>query len=218
MKPNKFLIIIFFRFTAMDSIVPPKRRVVVDFKYFIQSAIEKKLSWNVLTYFLTDLAPTLDKSKEVIELLVQELEKWVLKVEKHSTSQIQAPSENDSKESYHEFQDDLEHQSDLEMPFSDDEKIDEDTSDLTEVDSNNDIAENDPSFDDADVEYQDLNQTVEDENHEKEIQLEENGEVILDKEMPIDVREEELAILNDPKEIVSSDIEEKSTHQNMNMC
>ena len=115
-------------------------------------------------------------------------------MENHSTSQIQAPSENDFKESYHEFQDDLENQSDLEMPCSDDEKIDEDTSDLTEVDSNNDIAENDPSFDDADVEYQDLNQTVEDENHVKEIQLEENGEVILDKEMPIDVREEELAI------------------------
>ena len=75
MKPNKFLIIIFFRFTVMDSIVPPKERVLVDFKYFIQSAIEKKISWNVLTYILTDLAPSLDKSKEVIEILVQELEK-----------------------------------------------------------------------------------------------------------------------------------------------
>ena len=60
-----------FPSTEDDSL---KKKVVVDFKYFIQSAIEKKIPWNVLTYFLTDLAPTVDKSKEVIELLVQELE------------------------------------------------------------------------------------------------------------------------------------------------
>ena len=52
-----------FPSTEDDSL---KKKVVVDFKYFIQSAIEKKIPWNVLTYFLTDLAPTVDKSKEVI--------------------------------------------------------------------------------------------------------------------------------------------------------
>ena len=54
-------------------------KVLVDFHYFIQSAIEKKLPWNTLVHFLTDLAPTLEKSRQVIKILVQELEKWVLK-------------------------------------------------------------------------------------------------------------------------------------------
>ena len=58
-----------------------KEKVLVDFHYFIQSAIEKKLAWNTLAYFLTDLAPTLEKSRQVIKILVQELEKWVLKVD-----------------------------------------------------------------------------------------------------------------------------------------
>ena len=85
----------------------PKEKVLVDFKYFIQSAIEKKIPWNVLTYFLTDLAPTLDKSKEVIEILVQELEKWVLKVENHGTPQIQPLSQNNAREFENEIQDRL---------------------------------------------------------------------------------------------------------------
>ena len=38
-----------------------QKRMKVDFHYFIQSAIQKKIAWNALTYFLTDLAPTLDQ-------------------------------------------------------------------------------------------------------------------------------------------------------------
>ena len=53
----------------------------VDFNYFIQSTIQKKISWKSLTFLLIDLAPTLEKSKEVIEILIQELELWVSKVE-----------------------------------------------------------------------------------------------------------------------------------------
>ena len=56
---------------------PFKNRVTVDFQYFIQSAVQKKLPWNCLAIFLTDLAPTLEKSKDVIQILVEELEKWV---------------------------------------------------------------------------------------------------------------------------------------------
>ena len=41
-----------------------KNRVTVDFQYFIQSAIQKKLPWNCLAIVLTDLAPTLEKSKK----------------------------------------------------------------------------------------------------------------------------------------------------------
>ena len=69
----------------MDQIVAKEKafnqRVTIDYQYFIQSAVQQKLSWNTLAYFLTDLAPTLNKSRQVIKILVQELEKWVLKVE-----------------------------------------------------------------------------------------------------------------------------------------
>ena len=55
--------------------------VMVDFKYFIHSAIQKEISWKSLAFFLTNLITSLDKSKEVIRILVQELEIWVTKVE-----------------------------------------------------------------------------------------------------------------------------------------
>ena len=55
--------------------------VMVDFKYFIHSAIQKEISWKSLAFFLTNLITSLDKSKEVIRILVQELETWVTKVE-----------------------------------------------------------------------------------------------------------------------------------------
>ena len=68
----------------MNSITITKSNVhkeKVDFNHFIQSAIEKKISWSTLAGFLTDLATTKAKSNEVIKTLVQELEKWVSKVE-----------------------------------------------------------------------------------------------------------------------------------------
>ena len=55
----------------------------VDFNYFIQFTIQKKMSWKSLAFLLIDLAPTLEKSKEVIETLVHELELWVSKVESY---------------------------------------------------------------------------------------------------------------------------------------
>ena len=156
-----------------------KKKVVVDFKYFIQSAIEKKIPWNVLTYFLTDLAPTVDKSKEVIELLVQELEKWVIKVENDGIS------ENNPKEFNHEFQDDLEHQSDLEMPCTDEEKVDDDFSEITEVNINNHKIhiQIDPSiYKENNLEWEDLSEFKEIEKGvEENVQEEENDEILLDK-------------------------------------
>ena len=53
----------------------------VDFNHFIQSTIQKKMPWNSLAFFLIHLAPTLEKSHKVIEVLVKELELWVVKVE-----------------------------------------------------------------------------------------------------------------------------------------
>ena len=48
--------------------------VSVDYQYFIQSAVQKKLSWNTLVHLLTDLAPDLAKSQQIIKILIQELE------------------------------------------------------------------------------------------------------------------------------------------------
>ena len=59
-------------------------KVILDFHYFIQLAVEKKITWSTLAFFMIDLAPTLEKSKKVIEELVQELEKWVTKTETDS--------------------------------------------------------------------------------------------------------------------------------------
>ena len=70
----------------METITNPaeenlNKKVKVDFQYFIQSAVQKKIPWNCLTIFLTDLATTLDESRQVIKILVQELEKWVVSSE-----------------------------------------------------------------------------------------------------------------------------------------
>ena len=87
-----------FRFTTMDANVDQtnssKAKMMVDFKYFIKSATEKKLPWSTLACFLTDLAPTLEKSKEIIRILVQELEIWVSKVEAESGKKTVEVSEN----------------------------------------------------------------------------------------------------------------------------
>ena len=56
-----------------------KMGVRIDFQYFIQSAVNQELSWKTLAFFLTDLTTSPEKSKEVIKILVEELEKWVTK-------------------------------------------------------------------------------------------------------------------------------------------
>ena len=105
---------------ACDNL--PKEKVMADFKYFIQSAIDKKISWTTLSCFLTELPTTVVKSQEVIKILVQELEKWVSKIEIESVislTQTHAVSESNSKV----FKDDLVNQEDSEIPCSDDENI-----------------------------------------------------------------------------------------------
>ena len=56
-----------------------QKGVRVDFQYFIQSDVNQELPWKTLVVFLTDLTTTPKKSKEVIKILVEELEKWVTK-------------------------------------------------------------------------------------------------------------------------------------------
>ena len=66
----------------------------VDFNYFIQFTIQKKMSWKSLAFLLIDLAPTLEKSKEVIEVLVQELELWVSKAENYQNKDLEVLCDN----------------------------------------------------------------------------------------------------------------------------
>ena len=70
---------------------------VNDYQYFIQSAVQKDLPWNTLVMFLTDLAPTLDQSREVIKILVHELEKWVSKAENEIKSDNSVPQIDDQQ-------------------------------------------------------------------------------------------------------------------------
>ena len=72
------------------------KKVTVDFQYFITLAIQKELSWKMLAFFLTDLTTTLDQSKEVVRLLVKELESWVAK-SRHATNIIDNSEKPDSE-------------------------------------------------------------------------------------------------------------------------
>ena len=75
-------------------------KFTIDYEYFIQLAIQRELSWKSLTFMMTDLSTTLDISKQVITVLVQELEKWVSKFENssiHNVTEIVGAYEKQSK-------------------------------------------------------------------------------------------------------------------------
>ena len=52
-----------------------RSNVKVDFRYFISLALQNKLAWQSLPSILSDFTPTLEDSKEVIEVLLNKLEK-----------------------------------------------------------------------------------------------------------------------------------------------
>ena len=56
--------------------------IKVDFTYFITSALQNKITWEVLDHFLNDLTPTLATSKQVIKVLLKELQKHQLELQK----------------------------------------------------------------------------------------------------------------------------------------
>ena len=62
-------------------------KITIDFDYFIQLTIRKEMPWKTLVFMLTDLTTTLDRSKQVIKVLVQELEKLASKVEQKSNQE-----------------------------------------------------------------------------------------------------------------------------------
>ena len=57
----------------------------VDFRYFITFALQNKITWEVLDHFLNDLTPTLATSKQVIKVLLKELEKLQTELQKVQT-------------------------------------------------------------------------------------------------------------------------------------
>ena len=64
-------------------------RMSIDFHYFIRMTIQKEMTWSTLSFLLTDLAVTPEKSKQVIKILVKELEKWVSKKESDPKNEIE---------------------------------------------------------------------------------------------------------------------------------
>ena len=65
----------------------------LDFKYFINLALMNKLPWDSLVFVLKDLTTTLEKSNEVIEVLVQELQKLQIDLQNSSNQ-----TENSAKQ------------------------------------------------------------------------------------------------------------------------
>ena len=145
------------------------KRRTVDFQYFIRSAVEKKLAWNSLAYFLTDLAPTLDQSREVIKILVHELEKWVSKAENEIKSDNSVPQIGETFEKYidEHDQDDQQSLASSELSDSEDEII-ATTNDISNTPENN---------------VQNINSSTTEESKvtKSEIQFEEFDEKLLDE-------------------------------------
>ena len=46
----------------------------VDFSYFVRMALQNNMAWNTLAMILKDLAPTLNETREIICILLKELE------------------------------------------------------------------------------------------------------------------------------------------------
>ena len=69
-------------FTEMDEkATTDKFTQDTEYEYFIQLAILKEMPWKTLAFMLTDLTTTLDRSKQIIKVLVLELEKLASKFE-----------------------------------------------------------------------------------------------------------------------------------------
>ena len=53
-----------------------------DFSYFIRMAVQNNIAWKSLAMILKDLTPTLDETREVIGILLKELEALQLSLKK----------------------------------------------------------------------------------------------------------------------------------------
>ena len=59
--------------------------IKVDFGYFITSALQNKITWEFLDNFLNDVTPNLATSKQVIKMLLKELQKLQSELQKVQT-------------------------------------------------------------------------------------------------------------------------------------
>ena len=89
-------------------------KITIDPEYFIQLAIQKEIPWKALALMLTDLTTTLDRSKQIIRVLVQELEKWVLNVETYSNHDGSNSLVTNEKVAKDQIQEDIIEQGDTE--------------------------------------------------------------------------------------------------------
>ena len=69
----------------------------VDFSYFIKLALSKNISWNVLAIHFDESTTTLEKSKELNNVLIEEMKKLQTKIEELL---IQRKSNNDVISNY----------------------------------------------------------------------------------------------------------------------
>ena len=76
-------------------------KFTIDTEYFIQLAMRKEIPWNSLAFVLTDLTTNLEISKQVIRILVQELEKLALTGEtgthERNTTKVNIQIEDDER-------------------------------------------------------------------------------------------------------------------------
>ena len=124
-----------------------------DFKYFIDCALDGKISWETLSFFLNDLTPTFPKAKELNKILLQEFQSL-------HNDLMKLIAENKDAQSKYEFQGDQE------------SKIDESVNELEIKDDQNEHFE--PDFDNFENEPQ--SDCVDLDKNNDEFQMESNHE------------------------------------------
>ena len=157
-----------------------QKGVRVDFQYFIQSAVNQELSWKTLTFFLTDLTTSPEKSKEVIQILVEELEKWVTKAKNEVNVVL------DKKSSVIDIDKEIDLVKDVEDTL---EKIEPQNDDLVNLETENDIMCVDENGESDQVE-ENLEQKAENEPTEHEME----SETIV--EVPVQTKESDISMSN----------------------
>ena len=69
-----------------------------DFSYFVDMALQNRMPWKTLASLLTDLAPTLNETREVVRILLKELETLKLSLQKKNELLEMYQNESDAFE------------------------------------------------------------------------------------------------------------------------
>ena len=78
-----------------------------DFSHFITMALQNRMPWNILSFLLKRLAPTLNETREIISILLKELEtlQSTLHDKEKAIENYQSNFEEKSKETEQEVED-----------------------------------------------------------------------------------------------------------------